>query len=257
MHSHEEAGIHFVAGRWPLAPDKATIVFIHGSGGSHRLWGGQVDALAAHVNTVALDLPGHGRTGGAGRDSVADYAGVVDDFIAAIGTPHPVPCGLSLGGAIVQQLLLDRPKRFKAGILMGTGARLKVLPAIFEALAGDFKGFLEMLDKFAFSPATPGEVKAPVLADTAACDPSVTSGDFMACDRFDVMSRLPEMAVPVLVVTAEDDRMTPPKYGQFLKAHIPGASRVHLQAAGHLMPVEQPEALNRAILDFLVTGGIA
>jgi pimeloyl-ACP methyl ester carboxylesterase len=57
--------------------------------------------------------------------------------------------------------------------------------------------------------------------------------------------------VPVLVITAEEDRLTPTKYGIFLEEKIAKASRVHIQDAGHLVPAEKPEEINMAIEDFL------
>ena len=248
MHKEKIAGIHFAAGRWPRGDTGPTLVFIHGSGGTHGLWKGQVDALAARVNTVAIDLPGHGASDGGGMRQVSDYAGAVAGFIE---TPDPSPCGLSLGGAIVQQLLIDRPDICRGGILAGSGARLKVLPAIFEAIESDYEGFLDMLDKLAFSPATAEAVKQPIIEDSANCPPGVTFGDFEACNRFDAMGRIDQIQLPVLVVTAEDDKLTPPKYGDFLEKAIPRAFRAHIQNAGHHMPAERPDEFNRAVADFL------
>ena len=62
MTERQIGGVGFIAGRWPLDTEKSTIVFIHGSGGTGRLWLAQVKDLAERVNTVALDLPGRGRS---------------------------------------------------------------------------------------------------------------------------------------------------------------------------------------------------
>lgn len=256
MHKQKLSGVYFAAGNWPLVPDRQTIIFIHGSGGSHSLWSHQIDALAAQVNTLAIDLSGHGSSDGQGFNRVTDYTEWVSAFINTIDAPGPIPCGLSLGGAIAQQLLIDHPKRFPAGILAGTGARLKVLPAIFEAIETDFSAFLDILDKYAFSQVAAAAMKKTVLKDTARCDPFVTYGDYVACNGFDVMERLNEIQAQVLVVTAEDDQMTPPKYGDFLESGISKASRAHIMEAGHHMPAEQPAAFNQSIIDFLLANGL-
>ena len=70
METRKTSGIAYNAGNWPLDADKSTILFIHGSGGSKILWDGQVTALAGKVNTLALDLPGHGESDGTGETSV-------------------------------------------------------------------------------------------------------------------------------------------------------------------------------------------
>jgi pimeloyl-ACP methyl ester carboxylesterase len=244
-------GIGFIAGRWPLAKEKSTIVFIHGSGSTGHFWKAQVEGLAERVNTVALDLPGHGRSGKNGKDDVADYAPAVVQFIETIEASKAIPCGLSLGGAIAQQLLLDYPTGFSAGILVGTGARLKVLPAIFEAIKNDYAGFVDLLLRFAASPKSDPAALVPFQNEIGSCEPGVIYGDFQACNKFDVMQRLAEIRVPVLVISAEDDKLTPPKYGEFLETRIPNAARTHIMDAGHISPMEKPQEVNRAISEFL------
>ena len=256
MEEKKIGGFGFIAGRWPLDKGKSTIVFIHGSGGTGHFWTEQVEGLAGRVNTVALDLPGHGRSGKEGKDNVADHAQAVVEFIEAVEVSKAIPCGLSLGGAIAQQLLLDYPARFSAGILVGTGARLRVLPAIFEAIQNDYAGVVEMLCKLSSSEKTDPKQIQPFREDLNRCKPEVTYRDFQACNQFDVMDRLAEISVPVLIISAEDDKLTPPKYGEFLESGIPHATRTHIMDAGHNSPMEKPEEVNRAIIEFLDRHGL-
>jgi pimeloyl-ACP methyl ester carboxylesterase len=249
-------GIGFISGRWPLDPLKSTIVLIHGAGGSSAFWQAQVEALAERSNTVAIDLPGHGQSHGNGHDRIEDYARAVLNFINAIKTPKPILCGISLGGAVAQQLLLDYPDLFKAGILINTGSKLRVAPEIFDAIAKGINIYVEMMANFAASKsADPNRVKR-FKDDTARCNSEVLIQDFQACDRFDVMQRVGSITLPVLVVTAENDQVTPPKYGEFLETSIAKASRVHIMEAGHILPIEKPEEVNRAIVEFLDRTGL-
>jgi len=251
MEEKEINGFGFIAGRWPLDAEKPTIVFLHGSGGSSHFWKAQVEGLAERVNTVALDMPGHGRSGDDGKDTIGDYARAVIEFLDAADTPKPIACGLSMGGAIVQQLLLDFADRFEAGILIGTGASLTVLPAIFEAIEKDYSGFVEMISKFASSEKTDANVSQPFRDDLIKCKPEITYGDFQACNQFNVIERLPEISVPVLVISAEDDKLTPAEYARFLEDGIPNAARKHIHDAGHIAPMEKPQEVNQAMIDFL------
>ena len=61
----------------------------------------------------------------------------------------------------------------------------------------------------------------------------------------------PKITVPTLLVFGEDDRLTPPEVGCAMHAKIPGSQFVLIPTAGHLSNIEQPEAFNRAVLDFL------
>ncbi|MEE4605992.1 MAG: alpha/beta hydrolase [Desulfobacteraceae bacterium] len=256
MEQRTSNGIGFITGRWPLDPLKSTIVLIHGAGGSSFFWQAQVEALAERVNTVAIDLPGHGQSHGSGHDRIEDYALAVIDFIRTIKAPKPIPCGISLGGAVAQQLLLDYPDLFKAAIIISSGAKLKVAPDIFDAIEKDIKSYVELMANFAASKSTDPDRVKRFKDDAARCKPEVIIQDFKACDRFDVMPRVGSIRSPVLVVTAEDDQVTPPKYGDFMETSIAKASRVHITEAGHIVPMEKPEEVNRAIVEFLDQAGL-
>lgn len=247
----KDLGIAYRAGIWPPNPRRPSVVFIHGSGLAKGLWHYQIDALAAHLNTLALDLPGHGESDAPTLKRVEDCAAKVMRLIDTLELPQPIPCGLSLGGAIALQMLLDYPQLIAGGILIGTGARLRVHPAIFEAIANDYPAFADGEAFYGASTKTdPNRIK-PVKALAVACPPAVCLQDFHACDRFDVMGRLTEIKLPVLIVNGADDPLTPPKYSDYLEQQIAKAHRVTVPDAGHMVPVEQPEAVNTGIAAFV------
>jgi pimeloyl-ACP methyl ester carboxylesterase len=248
---HENGGITFAAGNWPLDPRRPTIVFIHGAGLSKAFWQHQLSGLADSANAVALDLPGHGDSRGNGADTVVAYAQRVAHFIDRLGAKSPFLCGHSLGGAIVLHLLLELPARWGGGILIGSGARLRVLPSIFSLIAEDYAGYVDFLAKQGASPRTAPRHIAPALEIVADCPPAITLGDFRACDRFDLLQDLPKITSPVLVISAANDRLAPPKYSAYLADQMPNARLVTIQKAGHLSPLEQPAATNRALIAFV------
>lgn len=244
-------GIGFTSGHWPLDPKKPTLIFIHGAASNNAFWKSQIIFFSDIVNTVSIDLPGHGTSQYPGKEKVSDYAEAVLNFIDLIQAPRPIPCGLSMGGAITQQLLVSHGDRFPAGILINTGARLKVIPLIFETIEKNYRDFVEMLFAFAISRKSNVEkLRAEIEASTI-CQPAVASGDFRACDGFNVTDALGQIEVPVLVLTATDDNLTPLKFGTFLATSIKNAELVTIQDAGHFSPIEKPNEVNIAIKDFL------
>lgn len=252
MEARRCGDIAFVAGRWPLHPVWPTWILIHGAGFTNALWRSQIDALAGLANVVAVDLPGHGRSAGGGCDSIAAYADRVLAFIDAVEAPRPMLCGHSMGGAIVQRLLLDRPARFAAGVLVNTGARLRVHPDIIEAVATDYPGFVASLGDFMLSPQSDRARLQPLIhAACAQLNPAVVRADFEACNGFDVMREIARIDVPVRVIASSDDRVTPPRYGAYLAEQIPQADMRVIANAGHLTPFEQPQALNDAMIEFM------
>ncbi len=252
MIARKQDKIAYLAGRWPLDPNRPTLVFIHGSGQQGSFWQAQVDGLVDVANTVAVDLPGHGDSGGQGFRTVQDHTRSLMDFIGAVDAPAPVPCGLSLGGAIALDLLVHHNDRIKAGILANTGARLKVLPAIIETIERDYDAHLKALIDVAVAKINRSDqaVCQLVLACSTA-GPAVTADDFRACNAFDAMHQVAGIRVPVLVLSAEYDTLTPVKYADWMAANITGARHVSIAGAGHMSPIERPDAFNTAVRRFL------
>lgn len=244
----------YITSTYPSEQTRPDLLFIHGATLSKGLWQAQVQGLKDVANTLALDLPGHGGSQGPGRITIEDYAADVFRFIetAGIFQDNLVLCGMSMGGAIVQQLLIDHPDRFKAAVLINTGARLKVLPAVFQAVRDDYRAFIRSMPAFSLSPQTdtaPFQESIVSLAD--GCDAETAIGDFEACNRFDVMDKVSGIPCPVLVCSAEHDVSTPVKYGLWLKDHLPSATYTLIAGSGHLSMIEKPGALNDAIRTFL------
>ncbi|MFO7496560.1 MAG: alpha/beta fold hydrolase [Desulfobacterales bacterium] len=215
---------------------------IHGSGGDHRSWpAGLRHWPAAAVFTP--DLPGHGRSTGSGRSRVSDYADVLAAFVERLALQSVVLMGHSLGGAIVQCLALRSPDWLAAIVLVGTGARLKVDPAILDGLLNDYDAALELICQSAFSPQAAPALVWKFRQGLRQTLPAVTHGDYNACNQFDIMDRLGDIRVPTLVLAGDADKLTPPKYGAFLRDRIPGAQMAIIAGAGHMMALENPEAL--------------
>jgi pimeloyl-ACP methyl ester carboxylesterase len=245
----EDFGI--LAGNWPLEPGKPTLVFFHGAALSKSFWAAQVEALSDIANTIAIDLPGHKDSKGPAYDQISDCAAVVAHLIEKLQAPNPILCGLSMGGAVAQELLISQPELFSAAILMHTGARLKVFPFIFESIEKDYSQYLDFAVDFSVSQNSDKVKLKELMKDIAVTKADVALKDFTACDQFDVMARLTEIAAKVLVIVGADDNITPAKYGEFLHQIIPGAELVTIADAGHLSPIEKPEEVNQIIRDFI------
>ncbi len=231
--------------------DTTPVVFIHGAGGSRLIWGNQLADLAAVARPLAVDLPGHGRSGAAGRQSIGDYADVVIGFLQALALPLAVLVGHSMGGGITLTVALQRPDLLAGLVLVGTGSRLRVAPAILDGIQTDFAAAVNLVGQFAFGPGA--AEKAVRLSEEAMTrtGPATLHGDFMACDKFDVTNRLAEIGLPTLVLCGAEDKLTPPKFSAFLGQHIAGAQVQIIPGAGHMVMLEQPQAVGQAIIQLL------
>jgi len=227
------------------------MIFVHGAAGSHLVWGFQLRALSELTHVIALDLPGHGRSDPPGRNSIQGYGEVVLGLLDELNIARAIIVGHSMGGAIAQWLALSHPERVAGLGLVGTGARLRVLPAILDGLLKDFDATAELVVDHSYAQPLDTALRERALAEFRACPASVTHGDFSACNTFDLMTRLGEIRAPTLVVCGKEDQMTPVKYSEFLATHITGARLVVIDGAGHSVMLEQPLAVNRALSEFV------
>lgn len=229
-----------------------TLLLIHGAGGSRLHWPAELRRLPGAA-VYTLDLPGHGRSEGDGCDTITDYAKAVVGFLDAVNVERAIVVGHSMGGAIAQTLALDYAARVAGLALVGSGARLRVAPAIIEGIQNDLEGSAGLITQFAWSPDAPSaltELGRQTILETG---PDVLWGDFVACDRFDVMERLAEITAPTLVIAGAADQLTPPKYARFLIERIPQAQLVLIEGAGHMVMLERPVKVAKAVNGFLST----
>jgi pimeloyl-ACP methyl ester carboxylesterase len=229
-----------------------TVLFVHGSGGSRRLWKSQA-RLADEFPVVALDLSGHGGAAdtdaSAGFESLSAYA---DDVLAvAEAVDASVLVGNSLGGAVALHVLLERDAEFDGVVLTGTGAKLGVLDDLRDWLAEDFERAIEFLhgsDRLFHDP----EPRLVELSTESmrACGRAVTERDFLTCHEFDVRGELGGLDVPTLCIVGEHDQLTPPHYHDYLADAMDGRVAV-VEDAAHLTMLEQPDAFNIAVDRFV------
>jgi pimeloyl-ACP methyl ester carboxylesterase len=243
-----EFDVHF---QDTVKPMPRTVVFLHGSGGSHHTWRDQWAGLKGVARLVVPDLPGHAESLGPPWETVEGYAAWLADFVKEAGLSKFVLAGHSMGGAIALQAALSRIGGLEALILAGTGAKLKVSPVIFDGIAARFKEFAPELVDWMMAKAAGPALREDVTRDVLSTKPSTFASDFRACDAFDVRGRLGEINVPALVVVGDDDRLTPLKYSEFLATNLRGAVLKIIRGAGHIAMLEKPAEMNNVIASFL------
>ncbi|HEY57099.1 MAG TPA: alpha/beta hydrolase [Anaerolineae bacterium] len=246
------AGVAFHCNEGDASHRRPTVVLVHGAGGTALHWPPQVRRLLGY-RVCAVDLPGHGRSEGVGEQSIAAYARRLIAWADGLALSKAVWVGHSMGGAIVQHLALHYPDRVLALGLVGTGARLRVNPLILEgtAQAEAFRTTVETIVKWSFAPQTDARLRQLAAQRMAETRPSVLHGDFLACDRFDVREQVSAIACPTLVLCGAEDKMTPPRYAEYLAQQIPQSRLVVIPEAGHMVMLEQPEAVAQALRGFL------
>jgi pimeloyl-ACP methyl ester carboxylesterase len=225
-------------------------VFIHGAGGNNLLWKRSLQFLSGPKRAFAVNLPGH-PSGDVTCRTVGEYAGAVYGFISEEGLGRVAVCGHSMGSAIALTVALEHPGAVSGLILVDGGAKLGVSPPILEGLSNQpLRAIEELITPMSFHAvdlAMGREARTALSLSNLA----IFLNDYRACDGFDVRDKLPSISAKSMIVCGEDDRMTPPRYSQYLNARIPGSSMFLIPDAGHMVPLEKPEALGRLIQTFL------
>ena len=229
---------------------RQNLILVHGAGGDHTYWPAELRRLPK-VNVYALDLPGHGRSGGRGRTSVEDYADVVHLFTQTLGLERASVAGHSMGGAIAQTLALRKPTWLDKVVLVGTGARLRVHPLILDGLKTNFDATIDTICQWAYGPTAGDQILRKGRQQLRSVDPKIISSDYVACNNFDIMDRVKDIPFQTLVVIGSADQMTPPNYGYYLGNQIPDAQWVEIKDGGHMMAIEKPAEVTQAVATFL------
>ncbi|WP_254821458.1 alpha/beta fold hydrolase [Haloglomus halophilum] len=231
-----------------------TVLYVHGSGGTHSLWANQYGR--PDHDAVALDLSGHGESEDvdlgpeAGLDVMTAYA--EDTVAVARETDATVLCGNSLGGAVALTVALESDLDLDGLVLVGTGAKLGVADELLDALANDYDAAVEtLLGEDMLYHAMDDERRVEAREMFRAVGQRATERDFRSCDAFDVRDRLGEIDVPALVCNGEHDSLTPPAFHEYLAEHLPDARHVELADAAHMPYLERPAAFDAAVDEFL------
>ncbi len=240
---------------------RRTVLLVHGAGMDHSVWPLQARHFAYRGwNALAVDLPGHGRSGGELRGSIAALADWLWELIKVLETPAIHLVGHSMGALIGLELAARHRRRIASLALLGAAARMPVHSELLAAAAGPGTRAALLICDWGFGPAGHlGGHKAPgswmmghglrLLERSVG---PVLQTDLAACHAYeDGLATAAKVKCPTLIVAGELDRMTPARQGARLAEAIKGAKFVVLPSAGHMLMVEQPDATLDALVEFL------
>lgn len=222
-----------------------TPLFIHGAGANPSVWRLQ---LLHFKHGVAIELPGHPT--GLGFNTVDQYSSWVEEYVKKNKAKETVLVGHSMGGAIAITLAL-RHLEMAGVVLVGTGARLRVNPIFKKLIRENYEEASRLIAEWSVSPSSDPIIAERIAKEMLKANPKVTFGDFIACDFFDRMNDVQNVACKTLIVCGADDRMTPPKYSQYLHDKIAGSKLVLIPNAGHSVMLEQYRQFNEVLENFL------
>src|SRR3954471_3493309 len=227
-------------------------VLIHGAGMDHSVWSLQTRYLAHHGRSVlAVDLPGHGRSGGSPLTTIEDLADWVPHLIDAAGFDRAALVGHSMGAITALEAATRHSERVRALALLGVAERMPVHSDLLALAAANDSKAIAMVIGWGFG-SHRGASAAPGLWQIGTglklmrqARPGVLANDLAACNAW---AGTPDIRCPTILILGASDRMTPAKAGRALAGRIPGARTVVLKGSGHMMMVEEPDAVTDALI---------
>jgi pimeloyl-ACP methyl ester carboxylesterase len=231
---------------------RPTIVLLHGAGGSLLSWPVNIRRLPGY-RVLALDLPGHGKSGGIAFQKTEDYQLAMTRFLREVGVFSMVIVGHSLGSAIAMKYTMNNPDQVKGLVLLSAAVRFSIPADIFQTVA-DAETYpigLSFIRQRFFSPGTPVRLRNRIMSSLEKQRSTILYSDFLSASDVDFKKSASLIVCPSLIACGKQDLITPPTICRKLGNLIHDAEFIDIPAAGHMLPLEQPAAVTNGLRHFL------
>lgn len=253
--------VYAYTGSRPFEPALPTALFVHGAANDHSVFALQSRYFAWHgMNALAVDLPGHGRSGGPLLPSVEALADWLEAVLDAASVDDVRLVGHSLGALVALESAARHPRRIARLALLGPSVPMPVNDDLLAAAAqGDHVAY-ELINGWSFSGA--GQLGGNALPGVwmlgnqmrllERARNGVLSTDLLACHRYaNGLAAAAAVRCPVLVVIGARDVMAPPRNARELIGTLHDVKTVTLPETGHAMMAERPDDVLDALRAFL------
>jgi pimeloyl-ACP methyl ester carboxylesterase len=240
---------------------RPAIVFLHGAANDHSVWALQSRYFAHHgLDSLAVDLPGHGRSAGSPLSSVEAIANWVPGLLDAAGIERATLVGHSLGALATLEAAARHADRIDRIALIGPAVPMAVSDALLEAARANDPVAYELIVGWSHSAARllgGNPVPGMWMAGTALrlmhrSRTGALYADLTACAAYSGgLEAAAAVRCPTLLLLAGRDLMAPTKAAQALIATLADKRVVTLPECGHAMMAEQPDAVLDALRDFV------
>jgi pimeloyl-ACP methyl ester carboxylesterase len=233
------------------------LLLTHGYSATCRMWAGQIEALSKRHTLVTWDMRGHGQSDYPENPAAYSEPATVADMAAlldAVGAKTAIIGGLSLGGYMSLAFHRAHRERVRALLIIDTGPGYRK----DEAREGWNANALKTAERYeteGLGRLAAGSVEMRTSHHRNAEGLAKAARGMLTQRDSGVIDSLPTIGVPAIVVVGAND--TPfLAASDYMAAKIPGARKIVIADAGHAANIDQPEAFNAAILDFLAETGL-
>jgi len=255
INGHE---VYVASGNREHDPKKETVLFLHGTGQDHTIWVLPTRYFARHDrNVLAVDLPGHGRSGGEPLKTIEAIADWAIKVLDAAGLETAAVVGHSMGSLVAIAAAARHPQRVRAIVLVGVTVPMPVSGFLLDNAKQDKHEAIEMLNFWGYSKsaqlggnATPGNwMLGGGMRLMERAGPGVIHTDLSACNEYlEGMEHAKNIKCPALLILGERDMLTPVRSAMKVAAALPNTGKAVLEGSGHALLAERPDP----VLDQLI-----
>ena len=245
-----------------LNKDSRIIIFIHGAGMDHTVWSSQKRYFASRgFAIINIDLPGHGDNTEDELHTIEEMSDYVTNIFKDLEKKEVIIIGHSMGALIALDIGCRYSKIVDRLILLGVSEEMNVHPNLLNATKNDLFIAVEKIVGWglaanskiggAHSPGmwVPNFVRTLLSKVTT----NTLGSDFAACNNYkNGSSSAKSIKCPVLIISGKKDVMTPNYKGKELASSIKDSTFTSIADCGHMMMLESPMEVNRAISNEIV-----
>lgn len=240
-------------------PSSPALVFSNSLGTNYGMWQKQFNELKDQFFVICYDTRGHGSSSTPdGPYTVEQLGEDVVRLVDHLNISKAAFCGISMGGLTGQWLAIHYPDRFSHVVVANTAAKIGQEQAWLDRAKLVREQGLQPIAATAASRwfTDPFIQSHPSIVNNLCNDLSAGSamGYANCCEalaKADVREQLKDIKIPVLVVAGTQDPVTTIADGEFMQQRIPQSKLAEINAS-HISNVEQPEAFNKILKDFLL-----
>ena len=238
---------------------KPAIVFSNSLGTNFTMWQPQIDAFCQDHFVICYDTLGHGGSEAPqGPYTIEQLGQDVVNLLDHLKIEHAAFCGISMGGLTGQWLAIHQPERFSHVVVCNTAAKIGQ-----EAAWLDRAQFVRQQGLAPIASTAAGrwftepfvqsntDIVAKLSNDLGAGSPEGYASCCEALAKADVSAQLQDIRVPVLIIAGQQDPVTTVTDAEFMQQRIKDSQLFEINAS-HISNIEQPQAFNQALQQFLV-----
>ncbi len=260
-HQFRGETIHIATGGRDFDANGKVVLLIHGSGQNHLTWILQSRYLAHRgFSILAPDFPGHGLSSGEPLTSVEDQAEWIIQLLESLSANEYALVGHSQGALVSLETAIRAPDKARCLCLIAAAMSIPVNDYLIDASEQAVQKAVNLMTSWGhgsgahmYDNTMPGhsflEYGRRIMGSN---NRNALLTDLTACNDYkNGENAANQINQPTLCILAEEDKMTPVRYGQAMVEKIKNTEVIVIEKAGHILPAEKPREVNKALYAFL------